>query len=345
MQPKVSRTQRALAVAVVLASLCGLMTPTDVGAATSTTAAPPCGHRVLVLAAMPLELYPLLRRASIDPSHIVRINDRTFYVGRLAGNDVVLAMTGIGLVNAAETATAAFKHFRCPFTGAVFSGVAGSKSFIADVNVPQRWTIDKGKSWLATNAKMLATARALQGTKQFSLSRDVPIGDAACLCPGVDGATPVHLPYVPLLRVGGSGTSADTFGGHAVPCVPGGGDIAGCEPCLAPGSTPTDAANFAANAPPLADTGFWQALLRPPDQTTMTMDAQDEETAAVARVARRYGVPFLGVRAVSDGRGDPLHLPGFPWQFFVYRQLAGNNAAAVTVAFLRAWAAKGWPVS
>ncbi|MCU1427209.1 MAG: hypothetical protein JWL83_1209, partial [Actinomycetia bacterium] len=38
----------------------------------------------------------------------------------------------------------------------------------------------------------------------------------------------------------------------------------------------------------------------------------------------------------SDGRGDPLNLPGFPWQFFAYRQLAGNNAAAVTIAFLKA---------
>jgi nucleoside phosphorylase len=293
---------------------------------------------------MPLELYPLIRQASVDPANIVHINDRTFYVGRLAGNDVVLAMTGIGLVNAAETATAAFEHFRCPFTGAVFSGVAGSKSYIGDVNVPQQWTLDQGTSWLAANDKMLATARAVQTSNQVALAQDVPIGDAACLCPGVDGATPVHLPYVPQLRVGGSGTSADTFGGHAVPCLPGGGDIAGCEPCLAPGSTPTDAANFAANAPSLADPGFFEALLRPPDQTTTTMDAQDEETASVASVARQYHVPFLGIRAVSDGQGDPLNLPGFPWQFFVYRQLAGNNAATVTMAFLRTWAAKRWPV-
>jgi len=52
----------------------------------------------------------------------------------------------------------------------------------------------------------------------------------------------------------------------------------------------------------------------------------------------------LGIRAVSDGQGDPLHLPGFPSQFFVYRQLAANNAAAVTRAFLSTWAAKRWPV-
>ena len=60
--------------------------------------------------------------------------------------------------------------------------------------------------------------------------------------------------------------------------------------------------------------------------------------------ARDYHVPFLGIRAVSDGQGDPLNLPGFPFQFFVYRQLAGNNAAAVTIAFLQTWAASGRPV-
>ena len=336
-----SRTRRALIVGVVLASLWGLMSSAAVGA---TASAPPCGHPVLVLAAMPLELYPLLRSASVNPADIVHVNDRTFYVGRLAGNDVVLAMTGIGLVNATETATAAFEHFRCPFRGAIFSGVAGSKWFIGDVNVPQRWTLDQGNSWLGVNAKMFATARAVQSAHQVVLAQDVPVGDAACLCAGVEGETPVHLPYIPQLRVGGSGTSADTFGGHAVPCLPGGGDIAGCEPCLAPGSTPTDAANFAANAPDLADPGFIEAFLGPPDPTTSTMDAQDEETAAVASVARHYNVPFLGIRAVSDGQGDPLHLPGFPWQFFVYRQLAGNNAATVTLAFLNTWAAKRWPV-
>ena len=58
------------------------------------------------------------------------------------------------------------------------------------------------------------------------------------------------------------------------------------------------------------------------------------EGARVALVARRHHSPFLGIRAVSDGKGDPLGLPGFPVQFAVYRQLAGNNAAAVTMALL-----------
>jgi nucleoside phosphorylase len=61
------------------------------------------------------------------------------------------------------------------------------------------------------------------------------------------------------------------------------------------------------------------------------------ETAAVFSIAAAHGIPFIGFRAASDGGGDPLMLPGFPSQFFVYRQLAADNAAAVALAFLRAW--------
>jgi hypothetical protein len=137
------------------------------------------------------------------------------------------------------------------------------------------------------------------------------------------------------VHVGGKGTSADTFGGKALPCIPGGGDVEGCKPCLAPGDTPADAAAFASNAPSFVDPGFLSAITQPPDATTDTYESQDEETAQVVEVAHKYHVPFLGIRAVSDGQNDPLHLPGFPVQFFVYRQLAGNNAAAVTIAFLK----------
>jgi hypothetical protein len=145
--------------------------------------------------------------------------------------------------------------------------------------------------------------------------------------------------------VGGQGTTYDTFSGHAVPCLPGGGDVAGCKPCITTPGFDRDAAAFAENAPPmLADGGFWQGLFAF-EETTEQYVAQDEETAPVAKVAAQHRVPFLGVRAASDGHGDPLGLPGFPFQFFTYRQLAGNNAAAVTIAFLEAWAADGHPTA
>lgn len=328
----VVRTRRALLVTAVAAA-------TYSGVADVRAEPPACAERVLVLAAMPLELSPLLRAADVDSADTVRVDDRTFYVGRLGATDVVLAMTGIGLVNAAETTTAAFEHFRCGFAAAVYSGVAGSRAFIGDVMIPARWTIDQGDVWFDVDPEMLSVASHLQGTEQVDLTRDVPVGDAACLCPGVDAPLPVRLAHEPKVRAGGSGTSTDQFGGKALPCIPGGGDVAGCEPCLAPGSTLQDALDFASNAPDLADSAFIEDFLQPPEQTTSTFEAQDMETAAFAEVATRYGVPFLGIRAVSDGQGDPLGLPGFPFQFFAYRQLAANNAAATTVAFLDAWTA------
>ncbi|VBA40373.1 hypothetical protein [Mycobacterium attenuatum] len=41
---------------------------------------------------------------------------------------------------------------------------------------------------------------------------------------------------------------------------------------------------------------------------------------------------------MSDGPGDPLNLPGFPFQFFLNKQIAAENAALVAQAFLRSWA-------
>jgi len=323
------------ALAAVL--LAGLVAPTAFA-----ETGPACSHPVLVLSAMPLELSPIVRAAQLDPAATVELDGRRFYQGTLAGNDVVLAITGIGMGNATKTATTAFEHFRCSFKAAVFSGVAGSRYNIADVTVPARWTHDQ-QTWTAANPAMLSVASTLSAPN-VGLSRDVPVGDAACLCPGVDAATPVRMPQDPQIYVGGDGETSDPFGGHPVPCVPGGGDVAGCEPCFGPGTLLDNAANFASGAQIVADPTFWMALFTPPAPTTDTFDAQDEETAAVADVATSYGVPFLGVRAASDGQNDPLGLPGFPAQFFVYRQLAGNNAAAVTIAFLNAWKVAGQPV-
>jgi nucleoside phosphorylase len=92
----------------------------------------------------------------------------------------------------------------------------------------------------------------------------------------------------------------------------------------------------------LVSAGFVQALTAQGSGTT-TMAAVDEETGAVDQVAHRFGVPFLGIRAASDGHGDPLPDPGFPFSFVIYRQLAGDNAAATTVAFLHAWNSVGRP--
>src|SRR4051812_21233899 len=95
-----SMIRRRLVFAAALA-LAGLLAP----AANATThgGADTCSPRALVLSAMPLELDPLLRAAVLDQSRTVTSEGRTFYFGTLGGKDVVLAMTGIGMVNAQQT--------------------------------------------------------------------------------------------------------------------------------------------------------------------------------------------------------------------------------------------------
>jgi nucleoside phosphorylase len=288
-----------------------------------------CGTRVLVVAAMPLELNPLIREAQVTGTQ--RVAGRTFYLARLTGRDVVLTMSGIGTANATATATAAFS-LGCRFRAVLFSGVAGSPHSIGDVIVPRRWTLDEGRSWQAVDPALLRVARGLKPT---GLTQDVPVGDAACACPGVDAATPVHLPTPVQLRVGGSGATTDPFAGRAVPCLPGGGDIAGCEPCVTAQGTAENAETFAGRVPEAAD--LIAGATGGQTSSTLPVDAFDEETAAVQAVAGRHRVPFLGFRGVSDGAGDPLGLPGFPVQFVYYRQLAANNAAATVLGFLRSW--------
>ena len=75
-------------------------------------------------------------------------------------------------------------------------------------------------------------------------------------------------------------------------------------------------------------------LLNP---ATPPVDAVDQETAAAQQVAEVHGIPFLGIRGMSDGPGDPLKLPGYPFTFAVYKQIAADNAAIVTEALLQTW--------
>src|SRR4051794_25025563 len=326
---------RSLLAACLVLLVAGLTVPAS---AAPTHGA--CAERVLIVSAMPLELNPFIEDAQLkDPQ--VR-SGRTFYPGKLAGSSVVLAMSGIGPVNATRTAQAGLSLPGCRFRAVLFSGVAGSTGNIGDVAVPRRWTIDEGKHWRPVDPRMLSVARRLD-EKSLGLTQDVPVGDAACACPGVDAATPVHLPTRVRLRIGGGGATTDPFNGRAVPCVPGGGDIAGCEPCLTLPGTVDNTSEFAKRAPDFPD--VVQGVFSGQASSSMHVDAVDEETAAVQAVAAAHHVPFLGFRGVSDGKGDPLGLPGFPVQFAVYRQLAADNAAAAVIGFLQDWKAAGRPTA
>jgi hypothetical protein len=235
-------------------------------------------------------------------------------------------MTGVGMENARITAELALGRSDVSFAATLYCGVAGSVHNIGDVVVPESWTADGGDTWLDVDDGLLRLAADLAASGAVELPDHATVGDSPAQVPGAEPGSVVTLPHAPRLRAGGRGSSSDPFGGMLIPCVPGGGDVLGC----APGEPPMTPEELDA----LLRVAFADGVVDPPAPTTELFAAQDMETAAVARVAARHGVPFVGIRAVSDGQGDPLDLPGFPSQFFAYRHLAADNAAAATRAVL-----------
>jgi nucleoside phosphorylase len=250
--------------------------------------------RIAVLSAFPAELAPLVAATEIDA--VVDVEAAQYYTGRLHGVRVVLGLLGIGMVNARAAAERVLGAFEV--AAVVVSGVAGSEHRIGDVIVATRWIERDGRHAVRTNRALAALVARGATHLPAPFQRCTPVpptdpeGTVVCLA---------HDPAVVFERRGESG---DDFGGPLA-CVPGGGEIFGCDL--------DDVAGLAVRAAP---------------------DPVDMESAAVARVAADHGVPFLAVRGVSDGAGDPLGDRGFPAQFFDYYRLAAMNAALTTRALV-----------
>jgi nucleoside phosphorylase len=330
-----SRVSRAV-LAVVVAVLGGGVTTAEPGDVPAVTLA--CEQRTLVLSAFPAEADAVLARTTLDPNPVVVSDRRHFYLGTMSDKKVIVAMTGIGLVNATQTTEAAFARFTCASSVAVgavvFSGVAGGGTNlkIADVAIPARWTLDKGTTFHPVDPGMLATAQ----TFSVALENVNTLGNSTCLCKNAPVVRLNNLGRMPQLVVGGDGASTDNNNGQAFPCIPNGGDVFGCQPCSAPDRALFYTGNFFQAAGPFLN----NALISNLNIATQdpAYDAMDNETGAAQAVADAHGVPFLGIRGISDGQGDPLHLPPFPVSFFYYKQIAANNAARATAAFMQSWA-------
>jgi nucleoside phosphorylase len=253
---------------------------------------------VAVLSAFPAELAAVLERMEIDGT--LAVMGRTFRTGTLGGVRVIAGMTGIGLVNAATTTAALLDQYEV--SGVVVSGVAGSPARIGDVTVPEAWQL-VGESTYATDPTWLAVASAIASADEVDFE--------SCTVRPSAPDDPICLLHEPIIVVGGIGESSDPFGAMAVACTPNGGDVFGCD---------------------VDTTGGASAAAR--GETAVPAAAVDMESAAIAREAALRGLPFIAFRAVSDGEGDPLNLPGFPAQFFTYYRLAAHNAAAAAQAFV-----------
>jgi nucleoside phosphorylase len=275
-------------------------------------------QRTLILSAFPGEADAVLSHTTLDRRPVVVADRRHFYLGAIGGRKVIVAMTGIGLVNATETIETTFDS-SISIGAVVFSGVAGGggRVKIGDVVIPARWTLDHGATFHPVDPGMLAAA---QGPRVRLESR----------------IKLVDLRRRPQVVVGGDGSSYDNNNGRAFPCIPNGGSVFGCQPRNAPDRSLRYTGNFFRAAGPWLKSALISNLHIAPTSDP-AFDATDTESAAAQAVADAHGVPFLAIRGISDGAGDPLHLPGFPMEFFVYKRIAANNAARVTAAFLRSW--------
>src|SRR5579862_3196201 len=290
--------------------------------------------RVLVLSAYPTEGAQLLAAAAPVTEAGV-FNGRPFFAGTIAGKNVVLGLTGIGIVNADLTTRAVLAQLKASglrVKGIAFSGVAGSTYQIGDVVVPDHWTDDLQHTTqpyppYRANRHLLAVARRLVGN--VALDPYLSVEDQACTGERVGLATPVRVDDDPQLRVnpGDEGHSTDPYGGRAVPCFEPGTFLLGCEACGAPLVVP----GMGGDPTSFLDPSFFEGLFASfAAGSAGSAVIQDMETAGVARVAVEKHIPFIAFRGVSDGRGDPLMLPPVPYlQFSVYQQLAADNAAAV----------------
>jgi adenosylhomocysteine nucleosidase len=150
---------------------------------------------IAILSAFEPELTRLLQYASIQGTHT--IDGRQFHVGRLAGNQVVMALTGIGLIQAVRTTETLLEHFN--ISHVVFSGISGGVNpelNIGDVTVPDRWIQADGDSlWFAADAKMLEIANTVVDSVALTM----------CTSAGV------CLEHEPRVNVGGNGVSNSFF--------------------------------------------------------------------------------------------------------------------------------------
>lgn len=273
--------------------------------------------RLAVMSAYEPEWQVLLE--TIEVEETFNINGYDYTIGKLAGNDVVLFLTGVSMINATMTTQIVIDRFN--ITGIVFSGIAGGVNpelNIGDVTVAEQWgqyqemlygrenpdgtfltpewaeTPFPAYGYMFPQNVEVRTAEKPEIEYRFWFAVDEAMLETArSIADGVElatcGADNVCLSHDPKLVIGGNGVSGQTF---------------------------VDNAAFR-------------------EWTFDTFQAQvlDMETAAVAMVAYQNSVPFIAFRSLSDLAGGG---PGEN-EIGTFFQIASDNSAKVMLAFLEAW--------
>ena len=270
--------------------------------------------RTGLLTAFPPEWEALVRH--LDGRDAFEIAGTQFLCGELEGRAVVIAMSGMSMVNAAMTAQAMIDHF--VVEQLLFTGIAGGvdpEVRVGDVIVPDRW---------AQSLEVIfgrATAAGFQKPAWLTWAASLPAFGMMLPNSVVVGARgrpasprlwfPVDENLLAIARALEPVELADTADGRRL----------SHRPRLHVGGGAVSASAFIDNL------AYREYLF-----ATFEARVADMESAAVAQVAFANGVPFIAFRSASDlaGADDTAN------EMDAFMHLAAQNSLRVVLPFLKA---------
>ncbi len=272
--------------------------------------------RIAVISAFDAEWVKLRAATTITGSRV--INGRTHYLGRLAGQDVVLMLSGYSMVNAAMTTQALLDRFTV--RAIVFSGIAGGVNpslNVGDVTVPAQWGNYQEQVFARETATGFDPGPYRGEFGNFGMM--FPRGSSVARTEGRPDSLERRFWFpVDSSALATARTIARTV--RLARCTAAGQCLAH-EPKIVTGGNGVSGPTFVDNA-----------AYREWAWTTFTADALDMETAAVALVAWQNRVPYIAFRSLSDLAGGGTGGN----EVRTFGSLAADNSAAVVIAYLNA---------
>lgn len=271
--------------------------------------------RIAVLTAMELEMAPLRAATTITETRVM--HGRSVTLGTIGGREVVLAITGPSMVNAAMVTQQILDAFS--IRAVVVAGIAGGvnpRLHVGDVTVPSQWGNYQEHAFARETPAGFEPPRS--GFEYGHYGMMYPQGTQV----PVRGARPDSLARRFWFAVDSAalGVAARASQGMTLKRCTASGDCIANAPRLVVGGNGVSGPTFVDNA-----------QYREWVWNTFHADALDMETAAVAIVAYQHNVPYIAFRSLSDlAGGNALQsVRGFG-------RMAAENAAAVAMAYIAA---------
>ena len=310
-------TKRYATILVLLGGLLGGL----VGEGRPTTAAEARADskpRIAVISAFAPELTALQAETKVERK--LAINGVEFTLGKLAGKDVVLFLSGISMVNAAMNAQLVLDRFNV--RDIVFSGIAGGVNpalNVGDVVVAKQW----GQYLQADFARKVGNGYRLPlGDKKvfdnFEFIFPQPVTVRTAKSP--EGETRFWFP-VDKKALAVASKVKGKIESKLKRCT-------AANECLAQAPKFVVGGNGVSGMAFVDNKAFREYTFK-----TFKANVLDEESAAVATVAYVNAKPFVAFRSLSDLAGGGSGENQLP----VFFQLAADNSAAAVVTFLQSW--------